>query len=85
MQMKTVRFLPTHTLPIIGALALAGVLSFGLSACDGANGKSLEAAPARPGAVISAAAVLERQVTETQEFSGRMEAIEHVEIRARVG
>jgi multidrug efflux system membrane fusion protein len=85
MQMSNVPYLKTRMLPIVGALALAGALSFGLSACDGANGKSLDAAPANPGAVISAAAVLERQVTEKQEFSGRMEAIEHVEIRARVG
>jgi multidrug efflux system membrane fusion protein len=29
--------------------------------------------------------VVERQITETQEFSGRLEAIERVEIRSRVG
>jgi len=43
------------------------------------------AAPAASGAPVSAALVIEKPVTETQEFSGRMEAIDHVEIRARVG
>jgi multidrug efflux system membrane fusion protein len=62
--------------------ALAGLISVGLSGCDS---KAKEVPPAAPGAVISAAAVIERAVTETQEFSGRLEAIERVEIRARVG
>lgn len=71
---------------VAGALALAGLFGVGatLAGCDSANGKTAtSAAPA--GAVVSAATVIERSVTETQEFSGRMEAIERVEIRARVG
>jgi multidrug efflux system membrane fusion protein len=37
------------------------------------------------GAPVSAALVVEKEVTETQEFSGRLEAIERVEVRPRVG
>ncbi len=81
--MKPVHYLKTHARPVIGALALAGLFTAGLSGCDTANGKAQEAAA--PGATISAATVLEKPITETQEFSGRMEAIERVEIRARVG
>lgn len=34
--------------------------------------------------LISAASVLEKSIIETQEFSGRLEAVDHVEIRPRV-
>lgn len=42
----------------------------------------VSAAP--PAAAVSVAAVLEKSVTEWDDFSGRVEAIEHVEIRPRV-
>jgi multidrug efflux system membrane fusion protein len=73
--------------PLVGALALAGIVTLGLAGCDSASGKAA-AAPAAsgtPGAPVSAALVIEKPITETQEFSGRMEAIDHVDIRARVG
>ena len=69
--------------PLIAALALAGVTTFGLSGCDSANSKTAGAPPAG-GPPITAAAVVEKPVVETQEFSGRMEAIERVQIRSRV-
>jgi multidrug efflux system membrane fusion protein len=68
---------------LAGALALAGLMTLSLAGCDDANGKAQPAAA--PGATISAAAVIVKPITETQEFSGRMEAIERVDIRARVG
>ncbi|QBE66965.1 efflux RND transporter periplasmic adaptor subunit [Pseudoduganella lutea] len=69
---------------IVMALAAAGV-AVTLAGCDDANGKAAEAAaPAAGGPPISAALVIERQITETQEFSGRLEAIDHVDIRSRV-
>jgi multidrug efflux system membrane fusion protein len=83
MKMKNVRYLKSLTMPLVGALAAAGLLTLGLAGCDSASGKAAEAA-APAGAPISAAAVIEHAITETQEFSGRMEAIEHVEIRPRV-
>ncbi|MEW6371002.1 MAG: efflux RND transporter periplasmic adaptor subunit [Pseudomonadota bacterium] len=69
--------------PAVLALAGAGLMAAALSGCGEATGKAAEAqAPAAP--PVSAALVLERQVAETQEFSGRLEAIERVEIRSRV-
>ncbi len=81
--MKPVFHLRTHTRPFIAALALTGLFAASLSGCGPVSGKPQEAAA--PGATISAATVLEQSITETQEFSGRMEAIERVDIRARVG
>ncbi|MDC8758161.1 efflux RND transporter periplasmic adaptor subunit [Janthinobacterium fluminis] len=82
--MKNVKQLTTLARPLAAALALAGLAAFGLSACDSANSKTQEA-PAAGGPPISAAAVLEKPITETQEFSGRLEAVERVDIRSRVG
>ncbi|MEC5161973.1 membrane fusion protein, multidrug efflux system [Janthinobacterium sp. CG_23.3] len=82
--MKNVQQLTTLARPLAAALALAGLAALGLSACDSANSKAQEA-PAQAGPPISAAAVVEKQIVETQEFSGRLEAVERVEIRSRVG
>ncbi|NRR29632.1 efflux RND transporter periplasmic adaptor subunit [Oxalobacteraceae bacterium] len=82
--MKTIKQLNTVVRPLAFAMALAGLAAFGLSGCDDATGKTAEA-PAPAGPPISAATVVEKSITETQEFSGRLEAIERVEIRSRVG
>ncbi len=75
--------LRSHLRPAVLALAGAGLAAAMLSGCGDATGKAAEAqASAAP--PVSAALVLERQVAETQEFSGRLEAIERVEIRSRV-
>ncbi|KQQ87351.1 efflux RND transporter periplasmic adaptor subunit [Massilia sp. Leaf139] len=68
--------------PLIAALAIAGLAAGTLSGCGDATGKAAPAAPAAP--PVSAALVLEKPVAETQEFSGRLEAVERVEIRSRV-
>ena len=68
--------------PLIAAMALAGLAAFALSGCDNANSKTAPAAQAGP--PITAAVVVERTVNETQEFSGRLEAVERVDIRTRV-
>jgi multidrug efflux system membrane fusion protein len=52
--------------------------------CDTATGKTAEA-PAGAGGPPVSAAVVEKTIIETQEFSGRLEAIEQVQIRPRVG
>jgi multidrug efflux system membrane fusion protein len=67
---------------LAAALAAGGLAAALLSGCGDANSK---AAPAAEGAPITAAVVVERSVTPTQEFSGRLESIERVDIRARVG
>jgi multidrug efflux system membrane fusion protein len=60
---------------------LAIWLAMALSACKPAAGDAPP--PAAP--PVLAAAVIARPIDETQEFSGRLEAIERVDIRARVG
>ncbi|CDG83541.1 efflux RND transporter periplasmic adaptor subunit [Janthinobacterium agaricidamnosum] len=82
--MKNAKQLSALVRPLAGAMAVAGLLAFSLAGCDSANSKTPEA-PAAGGPPISAANVLEKQITETQEFSGRLEAIEQVQIRPRVG
>ncbi|WP_326942619.1 efflux RND transporter periplasmic adaptor subunit [Actimicrobium sp. GrIS 1.19] len=54
-----------------------------LSACDNPEAKAT-AAPAASGPPITAALVIEKSVAETQQFSGRLEAINRVDIRPRV-
>jgi multidrug efflux system membrane fusion protein len=83
--MKTVHHPNTRIRPLAGAvaMAMAGLLVLNLSGCDDASGKPADSAVAA-GAVVSAATVVQKAVVETQEFSGRMEAIERVDIRARV-
>lgn len=68
--------------PLTAALAVAGLAAAILSGCGEANSKT--ATGGAQGTPVSAAVVLERSVTPTQEFSGRMESIERVEIRSRV-
>jgi multidrug efflux system membrane fusion protein len=70
--------------PMAAALGLAGLVAFNLTGCG--PSASQAAAPAAPaGPPVTAATVVERSVKETQEFSGRLEAVERVDIRARVG
>ncbi|QBE66376.1 efflux RND transporter periplasmic adaptor subunit [Pseudoduganella lutea] len=66
-------------LTALGAVGAATVMS----GCTDANSKT-EPAAASAGPPVSAAVVVERPVAETQEFSGRLEAIEVVQIRPRV-
>jgi multidrug efflux system membrane fusion protein len=81
--MKTEKNITTLLRPLASAMVVAGLAAISLAGCDTANGKTAEA-PAAGGPPISAAAVVEKNITETQEFSGRLEAIERVEIRSRV-
>ncbi|WP_426194857.1 efflux RND transporter periplasmic adaptor subunit [Massilia sp. DWR3-1-1] len=61
----------------------AALLALVLSGC-GPDQPAQAAAPAAAGGPpVTAALVLERPVNETQEFSGRLEAVERVDIRAR--
>ena len=81
--MKPIHHFKHIVRPLAAAMALAGLAAIGLAGCNSAN----SAAPAAGagGPPVTAAAVLERSVNETQEFSGRLEAVERVDIRARVG
>jgi RND family efflux transporter MFP subunit len=65
------------------ALAVSGVLLaalIGLSGC----GNDATATAQAPAPQVSVAPALEREVTEWDEFTGRVEAVESVEIRPRV-
>ncbi len=81
--MKTIKSMTAVARPLAAALALAVLAAFSLSGCGEANSKAAEA-PAAGGPPVSAAAVVEKTITETQEFSGRLEAIDQVQIRPRV-
>jgi len=70
--------LQRRTLAVLAVTALACTLP----GCERAHSQT----PAQPqGAVVTAAAVITRQITETQEFSGRLESVERVDVRSRVG
>ena len=64
----------------LGALAAAGAVVFGPT--SGAQASAPAAAP--PPTPVSVATVAEREVTAWDEFSGRLEAVERVDIRSRV-
>lgn len=63
-------------------LLAGGLATLVFSGCSKAHSNNA-AAPVQ-GAPVTAAVVVERGVTLTQEFSGRLESIERVDIRARV-
>ncbi|RJG05454.1 efflux RND transporter periplasmic adaptor subunit [Noviherbaspirillum cavernae] len=65
------------------ALLLSGTAALVLSGCGQPSAQEVGQQPAG-GPPITAATVIEKQVVETQEFSGRLEAVDHVEIRPRV-
>ena len=82
--MKNIKSMTAVARPLAAAMALAGLAAFTLSGCGDATGKAAEAPAGAGGPPISAAAVVEKTIIETQEFSGRLEAIEQVQIRPRV-
>jgi multidrug efflux system membrane fusion protein len=64
-------------------LLAAGLAGVALSGCHEAQSQT--PAAATDGPPVTAAVAVERQVAQTEEFSGRLEAVERVEIRPRVG
>ena len=82
--MKNMKPMTALARPIVAALAVAGFAVSLLAGCDNATGKTAEAPAAAGGPPVSAAVVVEKTIAETQEFSGRLEAIDRVEIRSRV-
>jgi multidrug efflux system membrane fusion protein len=71
---------------IVAALVLATALGApGLLALTGSGARAADPAPAAPAAVpVSVAAVTARETTSWDEFSGRLEAVERVDVRSRV-
>ena len=78
--MKTTSF---RLAPIAAVLALTGLVAVSVSGCSEANSQGAPAG-AQGGPPVTAAVVVERQINETQEFSGRLEAVDRVDIRSRV-
>src|SRR5574342_624555 len=70
----------------VRALASLAVSAALLAALMGLSGCKSEATTAQqaPAPQVSVAAALERDVTEWDEFTGRLEAVESVEVRPRV-
>ena len=64
----------------LALLAFAATMPFVFSACTDTVAQT--APPSAP--PVSVAAAIERDVVETQEFSGRLEAVDHADIRPRV-
>jgi RND family efflux transporter MFP subunit len=69
----------TRRLAVIGVLSLAGL---SLAALTVSGGKEPPAAP--PPQAVTVAEVSQREITEWDEFTGRLEAVNQVEIRPRV-
>jgi multidrug efflux system membrane fusion protein len=69
---------PPAVRPSIPAAALAPALALALAACGRGD------PPPPPPPQVTVAAVLEREINEWDEFTGRMQAVETVEIRPRV-
>ncbi|WP_256077500.1 efflux RND transporter periplasmic adaptor subunit [Massilia sp. YIM B04103] len=67
---------------LLFALSALSLALLPLTGCDSSQDKAAAAKPA--GTPVSAALVVQRDIVETQEFPGRLEAIERVEIRPRV-
>jgi multidrug efflux system membrane fusion protein len=63
-------------------IALAFVSSALLSACSESQSQAAPAAPPAP--PVSVAAALERKIVDWEEFPGRIEAVEQVDVRSRV-
>jgi multidrug efflux system membrane fusion protein len=64
------------------AFVLAALIALVLSGCSKPAAQEMGAPAGGP--PVSTAAVLEKSVIETQEFSGRLEAVDRVDIRPRV-
>ena len=64
--------------------ALAAASGAGFIALHGVHAKASQSPSPLPAVSVSVAAALEKPVATWEEFSGRLEAVEHVDVRARV-
>jgi multidrug efflux system membrane fusion protein len=67
------------------SLALLGTAAAVLYPLRVGGAEPASAAAAPPAAAVSVASVVQRDITNWSEFSGRLEAVERVDVRARVG
>jgi multidrug efflux system membrane fusion protein len=66
----------------LSTIAIAMALTTALAACGDSRSQAAPAAPPPP--PVSVAAALERRIVDSEEFPGRIEAIEQVDVRSRV-
>lgn len=76
------RLVPSRT-AVLALLGLAAGAPFLMTACS-PDAAQAAAAQAPPAPQVSVAEVLERPITNYREFTGRIEAVERVELRPRV-
>ena len=77
----------TYMIPLRSStrrMALATVSALALAILTACSGSHAEEAGVPPAPEVSAAPVLVKQVSQWDEFSGRVEAVENVELRPRV-
>src|SRR5690348_12734306 len=68
---------------VLAALGIAIALPLALTSHGADNAQAAQSQPMQ-GPQVSVAQVVEQQVTDFQEFTGRIEAVERVELRPRV-
>lgn len=66
------------------AVLAFGAAALGLAGCGDGHGDAKAQAGPPPAPPVSVAAAIEREVVDTDEFPGRVEAVEAVEVRARI-
>ncbi|MDO9418089.1 efflux RND transporter periplasmic adaptor subunit [Pararhizobium sp.] len=72
------------TVIVLSAATIAPTLYYDLEGSPAGSGNAAETATAPAAVPVSVAIVEARPVTEWREFSGRLEAVDHVEVRSRV-
>jgi len=77
---STIRFSRSAIAIAVSVLLIAGIATVSLSG----HAEKAQAAAAPAATPVSVAAVLERSVTEWDDFSGRVEAVDQVEVRPRI-
>ena len=87
---RTERPAPTNgherrSLPRLASLGLAPIGLLAALALGGCDEKSAQSQAAPPPPPVTVAQPVKRTVTDWDEFTGRFEAIEEVQVRARVG
>ncbi len=69
---------------VLAAATLAPTVFFDIQGSPAGNGNAAETAAAPPAVPVSVAVVEAKPITQWSEFSGRLEAVDHVELRSRV-
>lgn len=74
-----------HSLPLPHSARIVLIAAAAASTLGGCEQANSQPAPPQQGIPVTAAVVVARQFTETQEFSGRLESVDEIDIRSRIG